>query len=281
MPKESVSTWEKLVEMFKSKWFYRQLLFTILGLLVLLFLILMWLQSYTHHGQKLTLPDYVGMNIKDARQDAERKTFEIIVDDSIHFVGKPGGEILAQNPLGNSKVKEGRKIYATISKHQPDLILSGNLPVLYGRNYENKKEELKVGFELDLEIIGYKFDPGPPDHILEVFYKGDPFINAKGRNNNLEIEKGSTLQVVLSQATGGEVSIPNVVCEDLDQARFIIESRRLSITEVVVLDGSSDSDVQYVARQSPEFDPERKLIMGEGMTLYVQAERPDGCPGER
>lgn len=280
MPNGSISIWDQLSQLVKSKYFYRQLAFTLAGAVLLVLLVFLWLRYYTHHGQQLTLPDYTGMNISMARKDASRKSFELVVDDSVHMVGKTGGEILAQNPEGNSRVKENRKIYVTVAKYQPDMILSANLPVLYGKSYDNKKEELSVGYELNLEVVGYKFDPGPPDHILEVLYKGEPFINSKGRNNSLEIEKGATLQVVLSQSTGAVVNIPNVVCEELDQARFIIESRRLKVHEVISLDGSDEGTNTFVARQEPAFDPERTMVEGEGLTLYVQASRPEGCPNE-
>lgn len=280
MHKDQISIWEQLGQMVKSKWFYSQLGYTIAGALVLVLAIFLWLRFYTHHGQQLTLPDYTGMDIALARSDAGRKSFTLVVDDSVHMVGKKGGEILSQNPIGNSKVKENRKIYVTVAKYQPDVFLSANLPVLYGKSYENKKEELKVGYELTLEIAGYRFDPGPPDHILEVIYNGEPFINDKGRNNSLQIEKGATLQVILSQTTGAVVNIPNVVCEEVDQARFIIESRRLKVAEVISLDGTSAESGAWVARQEPEYDPARTMVEGEGITLYVQAEKPDNCPNE-
>lgn len=280
MPNGSISIWDQLSHLVKSKYFYRHLAITLAGAVLLVLLIFLWLRYYTHHGQKLTLPDYTGMNISMARKDASRKSFELVVDDSVHMVGKTGGEILSQNPEGNSKVKENRKIYVTVAKYQPDMILSANLPVLYGKSYDNKKEELSVGYELSMEVVGYKFDPGPPDHILEVLYKGEPFINSKGRNNNLQIEKGATLQVVLSQSSGAVVNIPNVVCEELDQARFIIESRRLKVHQVISLDGSDAGTATFVARQEPAFDPERTMVEGEGLTLYIQASRPEGCPNE-
>lgn len=279
MHNDQTSIWDQLIHLVKSKWFYKQLLFTLIGVVVIVLAIFMWLRFYTHHGQKLTLPDYTGMNIEMASKDAERKSFSIIVDDSVHMVGKAGGEVLSQNPEGNSKVKENRKIYVTVAKYQPDLISSANLPVLYGKSYKNKKEELSVGFEINLEVVGYKFDPGPPDHILEVRYKGDPIINGKGRNNNVSIEKGATLQVILSQPTGAVVNIPDVVCKDLDQARFIIETLLLQVSDIVVGDETNEGDL-YVFRQDPPYDPERTMVQGEGIVLYVQKDKPDGCPNE-
>lgn len=274
--KDAPGIGQQLVQMAKSKWFWKQIGITVIASLLLVLGIFLWLKLYTHHGQQLTLPDYTGMDLELARKDASRKSFDLVVDDSVHMVGRKGGEILSQNPEGNSKVKENRKIYVTVAKYQPDMILSANLPVLYGKNFENKREELSVGYELKLEVVGYKFDPGPVDHILEVMYKGEPFINSKGRNNALEIEKGAILQVILSQSTGAVITVPNVVCEELDQARFKIESMRLSVAEVVS-SGNDEEDLMYVYKQIPSYDPERTMVEGEGITLYVQSGRPDSC----
>jgi len=56
---------------------------------------LFWLKSYTNHGQKIELPDYIGINFATAKEDAEDKTFKLVVKDSIHKVGVKGGEILS------------------------------------------------------------------------------------------------------------------------------------------------------------------------------------------
>ena len=74
---------------------------------------MLWLRIYTNHGQKLELPDYRNMSVEEARIDAQKKSFELIVNDSLFRVGTPGGIILNQNPEAGSKVKENRKVYFT------------------------------------------------------------------------------------------------------------------------------------------------------------------------
>ena len=112
-------------------------------MLILLIALNLYLRSYTNHGQKLTLPDFNDMHLRDASILATEKTFQIIVNDSTHIVGMPGGVIINQNPKAGSQVKENRKIYVTATKYQSDLIRMKSLPELYGREYEQKRKALK------------------------------------------------------------------------------------------------------------------------------------------
>ena len=68
----------------------------------------------------MELPDYENTLIDDANKDANKRSFEIIVNDSVHIVGRRGGMIINQNPVKGSLVKENRKIYVTITKFNPD-----------------------------------------------------------------------------------------------------------------------------------------------------------------
>ena len=78
---------------------FRYTLIAVLLFLGIFFLcVFLWLKIYTHHGQELELPDYVGFQYEDAQKDARRNKFRMSVLDSIHILGKPGGLILKQDP---------------------------------------------------------------------------------------------------------------------------------------------------------------------------------------
>ena len=159
------------------------------------------------------MPDYSGYQYEEAVKDAARKKFRMSIQDSLHILGKPGGEILKQNPAPGSLVKSGRMIYVTITKRSPDKILSGRLPELYGKNYDRKKRELEEHFEIKSRIVDTKYDPGDPGQILEVRYKGKALMDAKGRDNEVQIEKWDYLEFVISARSGGKVEIPDLRCK--------------------------------------------------------------------
>jgi len=113
-------------------------------LLVIFGVTLLWLKAYTNHGQKLELDDYVGVHYQKATKDSKKESFELIVKDSIHKVGQPGGLIIAQNPPGGSLVKENRKIYVDITKYNPDEIALESLSAMYGTQYNSKVRNFHI-----------------------------------------------------------------------------------------------------------------------------------------
>ncbi len=243
---------------------------------ILFFGVLMWLRYYTNHGQKLELPDYVGMEYSKAESDAGDKSFQLIVNDSIHIVGRKGGEIVDQNPEAYSKVKENRKVYVTLTKYNADVLKVSSLGVMYGQDYESKKNELSH-LSISSEIKGYNYDTGEPNHILEVWYKGQPIITRNGRKDNIEIEKGGTLQFVLSKKQGGYVAIPNLNCTTYGAAKFILESSNLKLGEVNDSGPINDRTNAYVLSQDPPFIAGETISMGEYINLTIVQERPSNC----
>ncbi|KXK38149.1 MAG: PASTA domain-containing protein [Saprospiraceae bacterium] len=256
--------------------FVKQLLMIMGGLLILLLLVLLWLRIYTHHGQKIELPDFIGKNIGDARQMATDHDFEIIAADSLFIVGKPGGLITDQNPKPGSMVKERRKIYVTVTKYIKETVRVADLPTLYGNAYEQKKTELKYR-DIESVIKDYKYDPGEPNHILEVYYNGELVISRDGRKDNVVIEKGGTLEFVLSRRDGGDVMIPNLKCVTLDEAKFILESSRLMLGDISKRGEDAEDAVWYIIAQSPPYDGITNIKMGDKVSVTVATKKPDIC----
>ena len=236
-----------------------------------------YLRSYTNHGQKLILPDFQEMHLREATKLAKDKSFNIIVNDSTHIVGKPGGIIINQNPKANSQVKENRKVYVTTTKYQSDMIRLKSLPELYGREFDQKKKEL-AQMKINARVKDYKPDPGEPNHILEVYYNGKMIVNADGRDNNLKIEKGGTLDFVLSKRSGISIQVPNLVCQTLAAAEFMLEDgARLSVGRITEQGEITDRSTAYVIQQYPVYGDNSTILVGDAIDLVISAEKPEDC----
>lgn len=241
--------------------------------ILVLFLTMQWLKSYTNHGQKLELPNYIGQKIDDAIDDANSNTFEIIVNDSIHKVGQPGGLILQQNPKGGSIVKENRKIYVMVTKHKADLVMSENLTAnLYGQDFHMIKSRLE-NQEFKTEIKATKYDRGAPNHILEVWYEGINITDKKG----IEIKKGGKLSFVLSKNDEGELEVPNLVCQSLAEATLLLDFSKLSVGEVIPFDDILDQSNAFVYKQEPSSGGGKRITMGSSIKLFISKDKPKAC----
>ncbi|MEM9549062.1 MAG: PASTA domain-containing protein, partial [Bacteroidota bacterium] len=238
--------------------------------------VLTWLRSYTNHGQKLQLPDYIDQKYVEAQEDAKSKSFEIIVTDSIHKVGKAGGLIIDQNPAPGSMVKEKRKIYVNITKFSPDKIKVGELPILYGNDFDQKRTELKY-LDITCQIRSEKYDPGEPNHILEVWYKGELIINNKPINTNIEIDKGGTLEFVISKREGGKGEIPNLVCQEYSAAETMALFSKFQIGRVQEQGEITDRNTAFVIAQFPEPNDTTELSFNSEISVTITQNRPLNC----
>lgn len=247
--------------------------------MVLVFIgVLLWLKMYTNHGQKLELPNYKTMSLEAAKEDAESKSFEIIVNDSLYRVGVPGGQILTQNPVAGSLVKENRKVYVDISRFNATVNNLDDLPIMYGREYNSVKRSL-AHLEINSEIARYKHDIGEPDHILEVYYKGQLIDGKDGKKTNTKIETGGTLKFVLSNKQGGEIQIPDLRCKQLRAVEFILRSSELKLGRVEKRGAIelSKMDSTFIISQFPPFKDSTMIDHGTAIDIVVQQGKPDFC----
>jgi len=259
-----------------SKAFLKQLAYIIIFLILVLIIVLTWLRFYTNHGQKLELPDYIDQKYTEAQADAKSKTFEIIVTDSIHKVGKEGGLIIDQNPTPGSMVKEKRKIYVNVTKYSPDRIKVGDLPILYGNDFDQKRTELKY-LDITCKIRSEKYDPGEPNHILEVWYNDKLIIDNKPMNPNVEIDKGGTLEFVISKREGGKGLIPDLVCQEYSAAETMTLLSKFQIGQVREEGDITDRNTAFVISQNPSADGSTELSFNSEISVTITQNRPKDC----
>lgn len=186
-----------------------------------------WLRIYTNHGQKLELTDYTDQEVSSAVSNASDQSFEIIVNDSVHIVGKEGGLIIHQNPPGGSLVKEKRKIYVTVTKYKADKIDLSDM-MFFGQEYDQIAASLKRK-SISSEIKEYKYDALTQNSVLEVWYEGNEIISRNKNPNEFVVDKGATLDFVVSSFQGGSVITPDILNAELGSAIFRLTPLRLNI----------------------------------------------------
>ncbi len=267
--------WAELIGFFRSKLFH----FTLLRLAA--FFVLLWvlhsllLNIYTNHGQKIKLAKFEGMDLRSVSRKASVKGFQLVVVDSVFVLRKPGGIIVSQVPKPGSIVKRGRSVYVTVSRYTAETFSSDRLPDLYGKKYEHSKAELYNRFELHSRIAGTKFDPGQEAHVLEVYYKGTLLCNDTVNNKNILLQKGDTLDFIISSNKDGQITVPDLDCKTLAEAKFIIAASKLS-TGKILFDGPlTDEDLLFVVDQKPAFN--EKILIGDEVHLSVSKVKPDRC----
>lgn len=243
------------------------------GTLMFLFLLTFWwLKCYTKHGESVQVPSYIGMNYKEAARKARSRDFAVSISDSIYVPGKPPGEIVSQDPKPESRVKEGRTLYFTVTKNNPDII---KLPDLTGGDDYDLYSRKLSRLGLNPRIVARLPDPKlGPNVIVNVIYRGDT-ITEKLRYG-VSVEMGSTIDFVVSEEETLTVNIPDCVGQTLDAAKFLVQTSDLSIGTIIP-DGTTTKDDKeaYVYRQSPKYDPNGIMRKGEQIDLYITKNKPE------
>ncbi|MCE7922543.1 MAG: PASTA domain-containing protein [Haliscomenobacteraceae bacterium CHB4] len=268
--------WQKLRRIGVELYAYLTDFFVVKNYLVMLALIggillmtFWWLKCYTNHGESVQVPSYVGMNFREASRKAKARHFNVAVSDSVYEVGKAPGMILSQDPKPQSRVKEGRTLYFTVTKNNPEIIKLPDLALSDDYDLYSRKLS-RLG--LKPRIIARVADPRlEANTIVEVVYRGDTITRSIP---GFEVEMGATLDFVVSEAVTLTVSIPDCVCQSLDAAKFLIQTSDLSVGQIIPDATVTDPETAYVYRQTPKYGPNETMRKGEQVDLYITQEWP-------
>ena len=161
--------------------------------LIVLFVALKWAGSYTRHGEKIPVPNMIDQPLSLLLDGENPHDFEYTVTDSTYEPGKPGGIITDQDPRSGSFVKEGRKIYLSVTAYD---VPKTPFPV-------------KEGFSLRMAtalIENNGFHVGEiEEKPTDVIKHGSYILEAKCGNKILKygdlLPKGSTINLVMAVAS--------------------------------------------------------------------------------
>lgn len=91
------------------------------------------LDSFTHHGEKIEVPNVLGKSLYDAETMLKDRGLVALVVDSMYDKSAPRGSVLEQSPKSGYEVKGGRMVYLTINlkgepmAQLPDVVGHGSL----------------------------------------------------------------------------------------------------------------------------------------------------------
>ncbi len=220
------------------------------------------LNQTTRHGESLTVPDITGLKIEDAEKILSAKKLKLVVTDSLFFEDKPKNAVLDQNPIAQSKVKEGRIVYIVINSNKAPLV---NMPNLIDVSLRQAQVMLQsVGLKVGRLV--YKPDIAQ-NVVLEQLY-GNNQVGVGSK-----IPKGSTIDLVLGDGLGqSDVSLPDLTGLTMSEASNLISSSSLIIGSVVYQGVIRDSATAKVFKQTPTFAPGVMVSSGQTIDLFLKQE---------
>jgi len=208
-----------IIELIREYW-WAKLILVFLCLLLLVFLIdKVIMPMYVDLGDETELPDVIEMSLDEATRVLEEEGFEIVVNDSLYDAKHDVGTVIEQNPYPYATVKEGRRVYLTVSIGEKPIIM----PNLFGVS-PREAELILETFGLQ---VGSKFYV-PNDR----YYEGT--VMSQSYPQGQEIKSGTKIDIIISL---GQISkdaiVPDLVGKSLHEARERLKAVELDIAEII------------------------------------------------
>lgn len=247
-----------------GRWILRNLIWAVIFFIALWLVCSLALNSITHHGQSVTVPDMTNMSITEARRAAHNSSLKIEVVDSIFVKRMERGAVYSQNPKAGSEVKKGRVIMLTINAITPKLV---SMPNLVGYSMRQAKTELNArGLALGKLIY---VDDIATNNVIRQLYNNRQIRPGK------KIESGSEIDLEVGLNPDNNLTyIPNV--KDMKYLRAVdkIHENSLNIGRLN-FDSSvkdyADSLNAQVYRQNPQKSDE-PVVMGATVDIYLSVD---------
>ncbi|RYD52085.1 MAG: PASTA domain-containing protein [Sphingobacteriales bacterium] len=248
---------------YRSSLWFNILLMT--GVAILLyFFIFSSLSFITQHGAEVNVPSVTGRPLNTALDVLQKAGFDIEIDSSYEAGRKPL-EILMQQPLPGSVVKQNRTIYLTVNKAEPP---AAQMPNLVNLSFRSATLILK-SHRLVLGDTIFRPDIAA-GAVLEQLYNGRPV--AAGTS----LPQGSRITLVVGDGLGEtEFNVPDVIGMTFNEGRALMMGNGLNF--VPVFEGSiSDSGNAIIYNQVPSpFNeggaPNRKR-QGDYVDLFIKTD---------
>ncbi len=206
-----------------------------------LFLFVYLLPSMTDHGETVTVPDLVGMNVDEIKNYLSDKDLQFIIKDSTFSRKYKPNTVLSQSPEPGAKVKQSRKIYLVVSPKTPP---KRKMPNLVDMPYADAIKTIK---NMDLELGRVKYIPYIGQNVIL-----EQKMNGKTIKEGDQLPAGSKIDLIVGDGIGDkEFLVPNIVGLSMEEAQMVLESYDLLIGNIIY-DNHSNREIGTVLKQSPD-----------------------------
>ena len=247
---------KQFFQWFKQTWAYKPI---IIILIVIVFTVLMdkiVMPLVVDYGSERELPDVIEMTIDQATNVLEKEGFNVIVKDSLYDANHPLGTVIEQSPYPFATVKEGRRVYLTISIGDKPIIM----PKLIGLSPRDAELTIR-SYNLKLGSKSYM----PSDIYLEGTVIGQSYPQGQQIKPNTRINITISLGKLKEEKT-----VPALVGKSFYEAKEILKMNKIKIGEITYEERENILP-ETVLKQSLESG--KKVEPGEKIDLVISKEK--------
>lgn len=263
----SHNVWQRLIFLLKEdSWQGLARNLTIMATTIVLGIFLffvVYLPSTTNHGQIITMPNVIGMELAEARIFLEKRDLRIEIQDSTF--ASATALVTTQVPEPNAKVKIFRKVYLKV---EHDVAEQVELPDILGTPLDNAQTRLrKKGFtQIDISYV-----PNPArDQVLRAKVGGEEFAH-EAYEEGIFVYQNQQIELFVGDGIGKTLlKAPDLIDRPLDEAEVYILGLNLRLGNLRWVE--SDKPYGTVLNQNPK--PHAAMRVNQSIDLWI-ADDPD------
>lgn len=201
-------------------------------------------------GEEIEAPDFKNMTLEEAQQAADTYNLKVKKGDEVVSDEVEKGKIVSQDPKVGTKIKTGSTIKVNISKGLGD----GDVPDLEGKSQDELESYLEAaGFKLG--TVTTEASEKEAGTVL----RQDPKAGSKA-------EKGSTINVVVSDGSKAKAVVPYLVGKSLEDAQAALLNAGLTIGSISYDYSSTYAEGEVMWQQ---YDANAQLDKGTAVKIRV------------
>ena len=250
----------KIIKFFFSKAFWVSIGVYIVLLLIGIWCLLMYLDVVTLHAETIKVPDLRSYHQTELKNilEVEKLGFEIM--DSVFVEKQQGGIVIEQTPDSGAFVKEGRKIYVTISAYDAPKVTIPNL------QDDDKRNVIAQFQSIGLRVGNISYVPYHCTDCL-VRVEIDHIIIEPGSR----LDQGTMVDLVFGGGKSDQfIPMPVLIGLGFEEVREKLMQAGLIISSAVC-DADfteEDSSKAKIFKQIPDFNNDEILFLGSAVQVF-------------
>lgn len=251
-----------LIAFLKSKKFLFHLFLVAVVIALTIYLTMLLLKVYTHHGKVQQVPDFIGLSEKEVQFVVTENKLRYNLIDSLFVPEATPGTIIAQHPESGYNVKRNRTIYLTIAAISPEKVLLPKLVDVSLREAQSRIENA------GLKLGAVEYVPSEFMHVV-----------LKQKRNNIELPedtlliKGTAIDLVVGKGPSNErTMVPELVGNQMEPAKEMLYNVGLNVGAIIydnTFVTAEDSLMAIVWKQYPKSDSTKHIGLGRSVDLWL------------
>lgn len=254
-----------------SKHFLKHIGLVILFYLIIVFSTILYLNISTNHGQKIAVPNLVGLSAEEAKKKIEDLGLKYAILDSVYEPKLPVGTVYEQliEPSATSLiyVKSNRIIGLRLTK----IYQLVEMPSLIHKQIDFAQSILN---ERGLNsVIKYRPSSEANGSVIEQQHNGSRIVEGT------RIKIGSVITLIVGQNDlENPIDAPNLVGLSRDQALNVLDAMGITSYNIICPDcfTQEDSTTAIIYSQTPEYIEGATVLKSTQFTIIMQiSQEPD------